>query len=526
MISRRTLLGAVPAVGLLGPSLVAQISRSRIFSRPAIPSDEVLRRLNLVLAWRAFVPMDGGRDGIIRTELDGQDLFVLCRSGQVVRIDAETGKVQWRTRVGGKAYTLSPFMALNGRSVYVAANVEAFGIDRETGNRKWQYRLRRGVSASPVADTQQLYVPYADGRVAAFYLPFVGVGTRGGTERSLVYGSREELEAARPAPVWEEATNIHIAFQPLQTSDTLFLMSPEGQAVGFSKVIGEGASSAEIYRFSTEGKIRVPLGQYGNTAYIGSDDAAIYAINMTTGKLRWRHTAGTAISRKPIALDRDVFVTSQREGMARLDRGSGEAMWKLPRGRNFVESNYEADRFLAANDRFVYAADRSGRLLVLDRKRGVRLSMLDTTDFRVPVINELTDRVYLAANNGLIVCLRDRDVRRPIRHREALEQLSSPVLKLLNTPITAPAGKQAPLHIVLPQLRLKYKLKFVPAERALKESGLDDWRDKQVTLPAADKRPLKDYLERILSQAGLGYQVVDDTILLVPGKAPPGKEKK
>src|SRR5262249_34651692 len=156
---------------------------------------------------------------------------------------------------------------------------------------------------------------------------------------------------------------------------------------------------ASIYQFSTEGKVRVPQGQFGETAYIGSDDASLYAVNMNNGRLRWRYSAGSAITRQPIAMPGDVYVTSEREGMARPDRTSGDSVWRIPRGRAVVEANYDADRFLAANDRFVYAADRSNRLLVVDRKRGVKLSMLDTSAFHIPIVNELTDRVYLAGNS-------------------------------------------------------------------------------------------------------------------------------
>jgi hypothetical protein len=287
-------------------------------------------------------------------------------------------------------------------------------------------------------------------------------------------------------------------------------------------VPAEGTTSTELYRLSTEGQIRLQPEQYGTTAYVGSDDAALYAINMITGKLRWRHTAGSAIIRRPIAIEKDVFLTSEREGMARIDRETGESGWKIPCGRRIVDANREADEFLAANNRFVYAADRSGRLLVLDRKRGVRLSMFDTTAFRVKVVNQITDRLYLAAQDGLIVCLHDRDQKVAIRHRRPLEEASTPLMKLLGQPISAELGKPAPLKDVLAQLRQQYKLKFVVALPAFKQAGNPKVEETNVTPPFADKRPLKDHLQRILDQVKATYQVRDETILIIPGKG--GKE--
>jgi hypothetical protein len=522
---RTLLLTAVLAAGLLAATLQAQISRSRIYSRPAVPSAEVLRRLNLVVAWRGYVPMDGSRDRIIRTELEGKDLFVLTASGLIARFDAETGRLFWRTRVA-KPYTLSPFITSNSRSVYVGANADAFGLDRATGNIKWQYSVRHAIAAPPVADTKQIYVPFATGRLAAFSLPFVQAGEqRGDTPgvRSAIYGGREVAAEDRPEPVWEENTNIQLAFKPLKSRRSLFVISPSGQALGFSKKIREGAASMELYEFRTEGKIRVPQGQFGDIGYIGSDDATLYAVNINTGRLLWRHSTGSAVTRKPVALAGDVYVTAQVAGLSRVDRATGDSVWKVPLGRQIVEFNTDADRFLAANDRFVYASDHSNRLLVLDRKRGRTLTMLDTRAFHVPIVNEVTDRLYLAANDGLIVCLRDRDLPDPIRHRRA-ETILSPLVKLLEQPVTSPAfkdvGKPAPLRDVLDRLQREYKIEFDRNERAFRGAGMSGFLEREVRTPAAKKQPLKEFIQDILTQANATFQIDDeeDTVLLIPHK--------
>jgi outer membrane protein assembly factor BamB len=512
----RMLAGAV-VTALLGLAVLpAQTTpRSRVYSHPALPSTEALKRLNLTMAWRAYVPMDGRRDGLQHVELHGRDLFVLTRSGLIQRMDAEKGTVYWKKRVG-KPYTLMPFFAANSRGVAVVANITLYGLNRATGNAEWDYRLRAGVSAQPVADEEQIYVPGVTGRMSAFYLPFVTEG--GGTTSSPVYSERVLRSEARPEPVWDAATTLTLGFKPLQTAETVFVIGLSGDAMGFTKVIREGASSAELYRFSTEGKVTAPPGQYGDTGYVGSDDGAIYAINLLNGKLRWRHTTGSTIRRRPASLEKDVFVVSRHEGMARVDRETGDSMWRVPAGRRVTDVNVEADQFLAANGKYVYANDRSGRLLVLDRKRGTRLSMLDTSAFKVPIVNELTDRLYLAANDGLIVCLRDRDQTAPIRHRARLEEAASPTRKILDAPITEKATKGTPLRDVLAKLRVNYKVRFVIATNAFKRAGMTDVQDRQVDTPTWEDKPLKDYLQRVLNQVKATYLLREDTVLIVPGK--------
>ena len=515
----RSLFPALAVLLSLASFLTAQVSRERIYSRPEIPSKEALDRLNLRLAWRAYVPTDGGRDALVRVELNGKDLIVLTRSGTVQRMDAETGRVHWRTTVG-KPYTLLPFVGANMRSIYVVANAKMVGLDRITGRKKWEYDLPGGISASPAVDEEQVYVPDSTTRLRAYLLPFVTEETADSpgeiNRRSAVYGGDLDDRGPRPKPTWSDVTNIQLTFKPLQTSETIFVISPSGKALAFAKLPREGESTTELYSLSTDGKIRVPPSSFGNTAYVGSDDAALYAINMITGKLRWRHTAGTPITRSPATTAKDVYVTSDSEGLARIDRESGDAMWRIPSGRSFVTANPQADRFLAANNRFVYAADASGRLLVLDHKRGVRLSALDTRDYRVPVVNEMTDRLYLAANDGLIVCLHDRDQVEPIRHQKVLEDANSPVLKLLQTQVDEPGGKEVTFREALNDLRTKYKIKIAVAVPVFLKAKLDDPSEKKITPPRSDKKTLRDHLERLLKPLGATFEVEGQVILIVP----------
>ncbi len=309
----------------------------------------------------------------------------------------------------------------------------------------------------------------------------------------------------------------------MQTANTLFVISPGGRAIGYDKVLREGARSTRIYDFRTDGKIHVAPGQFGNYAYIGADDAVVYSINLDNGKLHWRHTTGTAVTRTPVALEKDVFITSLREGMARVDRESGDSVWKIVRGREVSPANPDADRFLAANDRFVYANDFSGRLLILDRKRGTKLSMLDTSAFRVPVVNTVTDRVYLASNDGLVLCLHDRDQMSPIRHRGSLEREASSVNKKLEQKVTVQSIRGTPLANVLDDLRKIYDIHFVIVEEAFKEAGIPNIKDKPINFERDENRPLKDVLKRILDQANARYRVVDQSILVIPQ---PPKEAK
>lgn len=150
-----------------------------------------------------------------------------------------------------------------------------------------------------------------------------------------------------------------------------------------------------------------PTAWLADTVYTVRTDNSLTAEAVEGGFLLWRFALPGRVLRRQYVTTRNVFVAPEGAGLHRIDRVSGMLEW----------SNPEATRFLAANPKFVYATDRTGRLLVLDYARGTRLSDFDTRDFVVPLGNEVSDRIYLAAHNGLLVCLHDRDYPTPLRNQ-------------------------------------------------------------------------------------------------------------
>jgi hypothetical protein len=155
----------------------------------------------------------------------------------------------------------------------------------------------------------------------------------------------------------------------------------------------------EIFAFKVNGKAPGAPGQHRNMAFVGSDDYNLYAINMYSGRLSWRYVAGAPILRGASANDYDVFVTPERSGLRRVDRVSGREAW----------INRDTERFLAANQYYIYGLDRFGKMNVIDGRRGTTLATHDLSDWAIAVPNEWTDRIYLAANDGQVLCMRHRE---------------------------------------------------------------------------------------------------------------------
>src|SRR4051794_15263930 len=83
---------------------------------------------------------------------------------------------------------------------------------------------------------------------------------------------------------------------------------PAASAADVARVRGEGrtgdaAAWVERIRFSfqTGGPIRGTPIVYDGVVYVGSGDGFLYAIDATTGGLRWRRATGGAVVSTPVA---------------------------------------------------------------------------------------------------------------------------------------------------------------------------------------------------------------------------------
>src|SRR5262249_28425571 len=155
----------------------------------------------------------------------------------------------------------------------------------------------------------------------------------------------------------------------------------------------------------------------------------------------------------------------------------------------------------AVNNKFVYAADSAGRLRVLDRATGKQLSYYEPfREYNFPVHNQTTDRLFLAANNGLLVCLHDREYEKPLVHRKYEVENNSPDMLAktlkdkLARKITDRGADALPLVEVLEIYKRKYGLTIFLSEKAFADANVKGIRDKPVTQPRVDNMEVGEVL--------------------------------
>jgi outer membrane protein assembly factor BamB len=145
--------------------------------------------------------------------------------------------------------------------------------------------------------------------------------------------------------------------------------------------------------------------------FVGLVNGTLVAVDLLRGspdgpRIEWRANVGGLLDHTPVPTADAVFAAGNQTGVARVDLSTGSVVWRTDPTTN---------RVLAVNDEFVYARDQAGRLQVFDRRRptdpqtrrAAPLAQLDVSSFNRPVTNARTDRIFLAADSGTMICLRD-----------------------------------------------------------------------------------------------------------------------
>lgn len=245
---------------------------------------------------------------------------------------------------------------------------------------------------------------------------------------------RGQLVVNGPKKRWEYATHRRIQDRPLLGSTWVLVVSTEQYAIAVDKKHGQKAIELPI-----SGAASAPIGQYGELAYAADREGTVYCYDLAAKAVRWTYSTSSAstIRTQPRATDEDLYINADNGGLIRLDRITGVPHWQAA----------DAFRYLTSNQKYVYAVDKHNKLLVLDRGRGTVLARYDTSAYSIPVANDTTDRILLAAEDGSILCLYDRANPTPMMLRAAeprVAQTTELVKKPVEKDVPQPTGQANP----------------------------------------------------------------------------------
>jgi len=115
-------------------------------------------------AWNVSV---GGGESVLRLGLapavDGATVYVAGRKGEVLALQADTGKVLWRTRIAG-AISGGPGAGL-GLVLVGTSNGEVVAFDQQSGEQRWRVKVGGEVLSAPAVAADAVIVRTVAGRL-------------------------------------------------------------------------------------------------------------------------------------------------------------------------------------------------------------------------------------------------------------------------------------------------------------------------------------------------------------------------
>jgi outer membrane protein assembly factor BamB len=230
--------------------------------------------------------------------------------------------VKWVFRTG-ELIVSSPAVATG--TVYVgSADNFLYAIDAKTGKQKWKFDAHGNVSSPAVSDGR-VYIVSLDGKLYA-------------------------VDASTGAAKWNFAT--------------------QGESRSTAPGVDGASPAHELMPDPWDFFLSAPTVANG-VIYFGSGDHSIYAIEASSGKLRWKFLTGNVVHASPAVADGMVYVGSFDSYFYALTAADGTLAWKFKTGdddKTHVMTGLPGSA--AVSDGTVYFGSRDGNVYALDARSG------------------------------------------------------------------------------------------------------------------------------------------------------------
>jgi len=260
--------------------------------------------------------------------------------------------------------------------VAVINGMQLYLLERRNGRLIWQRKLANVAICGPTLSENFAYALAIDGKLTAFNVE--------DPSRNWHYSSFGRVES------------------PLIVGRRSMAWASDRGHVYLSKV-----DSPELLgRFESGKPVTAQLTYWPPLIYAPSQDGYLYALNESDGSAVWRHSLGVALRQAATPIGDTVYVVPETGGLLALSNQHGLEKWFVP----------QIEQFVAASPSRLYAYDKGRRLVVLNRETGAPITSLALPGVDVVFSNRQSDRLYVGTSTGLIQCLHEIGLDKPMVH--------------------------------------------------------------------------------------------------------------
>jgi outer membrane protein assembly factor BamB len=259
---------------------------------PTVHQDQVFigsedRRVHVISAKTGKMQWTYYTDGPVRSSprISENHLFVGSDDGHLHAVNITNGRRAWKSQATGPVRCRP---ALAQERLYFGCETGDFYCLDFSGEQKWRFKAKRGITASPLYFNGTVYVGSQDGMIYA-------------------------LDASSGWRLWQARTNKPIISSPAVDGHQLVIGSADNQLYCIDVRTGR-----EMWKYETEGQVTSSPAINKGIVYVGSVDGNVYAMDLSTGKPRWRFRSGGPITSSPIVVNDIVYIGSNDHSLYAL----------------------------------------------------------------------------------------------------------------------------------------------------------------------------------------------------------------
>lgn len=268
-------------------------------------------------------------------------------------------------------------LGVSDKYVCLTNGMTLFCLEAATGKPLWHQRMDRTAGGGPVITDKFVYVPKVNGTLEVFSLDDPNKPTDELLSFGRAMNSPVKTRLGNTAWVTDRQT---MFVAPLGE-----IIEPISYRIGFNRPISGNVAAGQ-----------------DDTLVVVTDDGAVHCFSEPRGALLWKQFLTNPLRVDPLIVGDDIFLVSLGPSLTVLSLETGREKWTADRISQVL--SVSADR--------VYAKDETGRILVLDRKSGRRISVVDSVGLSFAVTNPVSDRFYVGTRSGIVQCVRQIDKER------------------------------------------------------------------------------------------------------------------
>jgi len=312
--------------------------------------------------------------------------------------------LKWTFATGG-AIVSSPAVA-GGVVYFGSADGSLYAVNAASGKQRWRFDAHGQVNSSPAVADGVVYAVSLDGNLYAVDAASGKQRWAFATEGEHRYTKAGNLGAFPPTEVMPDPWDFYLS-SPAVVGGAVYFGSGDGHVYAV-----DASSGALKWKFKTGDVVHSSPAVSGGIVYIGSWDTYFYALDARSGALKWKFKTGdddkihlmTGIQGSATVAEGSVYFGCRDANVYALDALTGTLKWKTPNDGSWVIASPAV-----AGGVIYYTTSDNFRFQALDAVTGKKLYSLPTGiyGFSSPAI--AGDHAYFGAFDGQ---LHDVDLKR------------------------------------------------------------------------------------------------------------------